>query len=100
MTQRTFGHWLWLAPLVYVGITSAGAKAFHLHNNNNKDNNNTKNNNNNNTWQWTWKGDLKVETEALNFATQEQVLKTNYVQFNIENSVESPLSRLCRRGGG
>ena len=28
MTQRTFGHWLWLAPF---GITSAGAKALHLH---------------------------------------------------------------------
>ena len=34
MTQRTFGHWLWLAPLCNVGITSAGAKAFHLNNNN------------------------------------------------------------------
>ena len=95
MTQRTFGHWQWLAPLVYVGIKSAGAKAFHLHNNNNnnnnnnnKDDNNNNNNNNNtnnNTWQWTRKGDLKVETEALNFAAKEQVLKTNYVQFNIEN---------------
>jgi len=42
---------------------------------------------------------LKFETEALNFAAQEQVLKTNYVQFNIENSVESPLSRLFRQGG-
>ena len=38
MTQRTFGHGslLWCN----VGITSAGAKAFHLHNNNNNNNDN------------------------------------------------------------
>ena len=32
MTQRTFGHWLWLL-WCNVDITSAGAKAFQLHNN-------------------------------------------------------------------
>ena len=40
MAQRTFGHWLWLAPLMYVGVTSAGAKALRLHTNNNNSNNN------------------------------------------------------------
>ena len=51
MTQRTFGH----GSLFWcnVGITSAGAKAFHLHhhhhnNNNNNNNNNINNYNNNN----------------------------------------------------
>ena len=46
MTQRTFGH----GSLFWcnVGITSAGAKAFHLHNNNNNNNDNNNNNNNNN----------------------------------------------------
>ena len=43
------------------------------------------------TWEWTRKGDLKVETEALIFAAQEQALRTNYVKFNIDKSVEFPL---------
>ena len=43
------------------------------------------------TWEWTGKGDLKVETEPLNFAAQEQALRTNSAQFNIDKSVESPL---------
>ena len=29
------------------------------------------------TWWWTRKGDLKVETEVLIFAAQEQALRTN-----------------------
>lgn len=36
-------------------------------------------------------GDLKVETEALVFAAQEKALGTNYIQFNIDKLVESPL---------
>ena len=36
------------------------------------------------TWKWTEKGDLKVETEALIFAAQEQALRTNYVKFNLK----------------
>ena len=42
-------------------------------------------------WEWTTKGDLKVETEALIFAAQEQALRTNYVKINIDMSVDSPL---------
>ena len=43
------------------------------------------------SWEWTTKGDLKVETEALIFAAQEQALRTNYVKINIDTSVDSPL---------
>ena len=52
------------------------------------------------TWEWTKKGDLKVETEALIFAATEQALRTNYVKFNIDKSVNSPLCRLCGQKGG
>ena len=47
------------------------------------------------TWEWTSKSDLKVETEALIFSAQEQALRTNYVKFNINKSVDSPLCRMC-----
>ena len=47
---------------------------------------------------WEWKSDLKVETEALIFAAQEQALRTN-VKFNIDKSVDSPLCRLCNQKG-
>ena len=50
------------------------------------------------TWEWTRKGDLKVETEALIFAAQEQALRTNYVKFNINKSVAGmSLSTGCRQ---
>ena len=51
------------------------------------------------TWEWTRKSDLKVETEALIFAAQEQALRTNYVKFNIDKSVDSPLCRMCNQKG-
>ena len=46
-------------------------------------------------WEWTRKSDLKIGTEALIFAAQEQALRTNYVKLNIDKSVDSPLRRLC-----
>ena len=46
-------------------------------------------------WEWTRKSDLKIGTEALIFAAQEKALRTNYVKFNIDKSVDSPLCRLC-----
>ena len=52
------------------------------------------------TWEWTRKSDLKVETKALIFATQEQALRTNYVKFNIDKSVDSPFCRMCNQKGG
>ena len=51
------------------------------------------------TWEWTKKGDLKVETEALICAVQEQTMRTKYVKFNFDKSVESPLCRLCGQKG-
>jgi len=51
------------------------------------------------TWDWTKKSDLKVETEALIFAAQEQALRINYVKFNIDKSVDSPLCRMCNQKG-
>ncbi|CAB4027853.1 Hypothetical predicted protein [Paramuricea clavata] len=50
------------------------------------------------TW-WLKKGDLKPETEALLCAAQEQALRTNYVKFHIDRTVESPLCRLCGEKG-
>ena len=47
------------------------------------------------TWEWTRNGDLKVETEPPIFADQEQALRTNYIKFGINKSMESPLCRLC-----
>ena len=38
------------------------------------------------TWEWSRKSDLKVETEALILAAQEQALRTNYVKFNIDKT--------------
>ena len=42
---------------------------------------------------------MKVATEALIFAAQEQALRTNYVKFNIDKSVDSPLCRMCNQKG-
>ena len=51
------------------------------------------------TWWWLKKGDLKPETEALLCAAQEQALRTNYVKFHIDRTVESSLCRLCGEKG-
>ena len=51
------------------------------------------------TWEWTRKRDLKVETEALTFSSQEQALRTNNVKFNIDKSVDSPLCKMCNQKG-
>ena len=34
-------------------------------------------------------------TEVLIFAAQEQALRTNYVKFHVDKTVESPLCRMC-----
>lgn len=49
------------------------------------------------SWAWIGKSDLKVETEAPIFSAQEQALRTNYVKYNINKSVDSPLCRLCNQ---
>ena len=47
------------------------------------------------SWRWLRTGDLKVETEALICAAQEQALRTNSVKYHVDKSIESPLCRLC-----
>ena len=51
------------------------------------------------SWTWIWKSDLKVETEALIFAAQEQVLRTNYLKFHIDKTGESLPCRMCNEKG-
>ena len=50
-------------------------------------------------WRWLQKSDLKVETEALTCAAQEQAIRTNYIKFNVNKTVESPISRMCGEKG-
>ena len=47
------------------------------------------------TWQWLCKSDLKIGTEALLCAAQEQAIRTNYVKNHIDKTSESSLCRLC-----
>ena len=47
------------------------------------------------TWAWMKKSDLKIRTEALIWAAQEQALCTKYVKFNIDHTANFPLCRSC-----
>ena len=47
------------------------------------------------TWYWLRKADLKVETEAMLCAAQEQAIRTNYVKHKIDKTAQSPLCRMC-----
>ena len=51
------------------------------------------------TWTWMKKSDLKIGTEALICAAQEQALRTKYVKYNIDHTGDSPLCRLCGAAG-
>ena len=51
------------------------------------------------TWQWLSGGDLKVGTEALLCAAQEQAIRTNYMKYHIDKTSESSLCRLCGKKG-
>ena len=51
------------------------------------------------TWQWLSKSDLKIGKAALLWATQEQVIRTNYQKHYIDDSSESPLRRLSEKKG-
>ena len=51
------------------------------------------------TWQWLSRGDLKVRTEVLLCATQEQAITTNYIKYHIDKTSESLLCRLCGKNG-
>ena len=50
------------------------------------------------TWNWLVRSDLKVETEAL-CAAQEQAIRTNYVKYHIDKSIDNPLCRMCVKRG-
>ena len=43
------------------------------------------------SWEWMSRSDLKVGTEALLCAAQEQAIRTNYVKHYIDKSSDSPL---------
>ena len=51
------------------------------------------------TWQWVTNGDLKGCTESLIFSAQEQALRTNYIKFHIDKTIDSPLCRMCGERG-
>ena len=51
------------------------------------------------TWEWLTKCDLKVSTEALICAAQEQSIRTNYVKYHIDGTSGSPLCRMCGQAG-
>ena len=51
------------------------------------------------TWQWLANGDLKGCTESLIFSAQEHALRTNYIKFHIDKTIDSPLCRMCGERG-
>ena len=51
------------------------------------------------TWQWLSRGDLKVGTEALLCAAQEQAIRANYIKYHIDKTSDSPMCRLCGKKG-
>ena len=50
-------------------------------------------------WSWLRKANLTIQTEALICAGQEQALRTNYVKYHIDKTVESSLRRLFGEKG-
>ena len=53
----------------------------------------------NETWGWLIRSGVKVETEVLLCAAQEQAIRTSYVKHHIDRSIESPLCRMCGKKG-
>jgi len=51
------------------------------------------------SWQWLVQCDLKVQTEAMICAAQEQALRTNYIKNKIDKTSENQLFRKCRENG-
>ena len=47
------------------------------------------------TWNWLRKAGLKLETEAMLCAAQEQAIRTNYVKHKIDKQAKPPLCRMC-----
>ena len=49
------------------------------------------------TLNWLRKADLKVETEAMLCAAEEQAIRTNCVKYKIDKTAQSPLCRMCEK---
>ena len=47
------------------------------------------------SWLWLRKCDLKIPSVAQICLTQEQSIRTNYVKYHIDKSVDSPFCRMC-----
>ena len=47
------------------------------------------------TWKYLRKADLKIETEVMLYATQEQAIRKNYVKHKIDKTDKTPLCRMC-----
>ena len=48
---------------------------------------------------WLREYDVKIPSEALICSAQEQAIKTNYVKYHIDKSVDSPSCRMCGETG-
>ena len=57
----------------------------------------TKDLSSNDTWQWLKRGELKKETEGMIMATQDQTLRTRYIQRAIDGTNISPKCRKCNQ---
>ena len=52
-----------------------------------------------NPWLWLQKCDLKTPSKALKCSAQEQEIRTNYVKYYIDKSVDSSSCRMCGETG-
>ena len=48
-----------------------------------------------NRWEWLKRGELKLETEILLCAAQEQTLRVNAIKYSIDKTSNTALCRLC-----
>lgn len=55
--------------------------------------------NNDKDWEWLRKSDLKLKTEAVLCATQEQALGTNYIKYTIDETANSSVCRVYGEKG-
>ena len=51
------------------------------------------------SWLWLRKWDLKIPSKALICSAQEQAIRTNYVKYHIDKSVDSASCRICGETG-
>ena len=47
------------------------------------------------TWTWLRRGNLKREKESQKIALQNNLIKTNYIKAQIDNTLENNRHRLC-----